>query len=274
MINLFDNRRTRILAHALSKKTFGGSFYHFVRNVFAPTCSVLASRRIESMHREGECRKIFFKGYTEPFFFPVDMDMLMLYQIIAEQFYPWTWHYYEVEQTRVDNDVVFDCGAAEGLFSYLVYKRADHVFCFKPLVDFHHCLEKTFENVDNITIVPSALGDKTGSAYLKEDGIVSIITQEETPCKVELDTIDNFCSRTGARPSYIKADLEGYEMKLLEGARDTIRMLRPRIAITTYHKPGDALALMQVLKDINPEYHFRLKGIEDVRDEPVILHAW
>ncbi len=274
MVNLLNNRRTRILAHAVTKKTLGGSFFDFIMNVFAPTCSVLASRRIEGMNKEGDCHKIFFKGYTEPFFFPSKMDMLMLHQIIAEQFYPWTWHYYEVEQTRVNGDVVLDCGAAEGLFAYLVYKRARHVYCFEPLVDFHPCLEKTFGNVDNVTIIASALGNSTGIAYLKEDGIVSAVTEEKTPYKIELDTIDNFCSRTRTRPSYIKADLEGYEMKLLEGARDTISRLKPRIAITTYHKPGDATALMQMLKDLNPGYHFRMKGIEDQRGEPVMLHAW
>ncbi len=51
------------------------------------------------------------------------------------------------------------------------------------------------------------------------------------PISVPTVTIDSFCAREGLLPSFIKIDVEGAELAVLRGARETIR------------RGGDALAL-------------------------------
>lgn len=63
-------------------------------------------------------------------------------------------------------------------------------------------------------------------------------------------------------------------MKMLEGAKKTIKMFSPKIAITTYHRTGDAKKIADQLKSINPDYNIMFKGVEDRNGEPVMIHAW
>jgi FkbM family methyltransferase len=197
-----------------------------------------------------------------------------LYQSIAEQLCSWQWHYYEIPETRVEGGVVFDCGAAEGLFALLVQDRADQVHCFEPLPDFRAALQRTFSKNDKITVVPVALGRQEGEAMLSTDGFSSRLDAAIGTVRVRVETIDGYCARIGTAPTYIKADLEGAEPDLLLGAERTIREHKPKIAITTYHEKGHAELLRSILSSFRPEYRFHVKGIEDRWGEPVLLHAW
>ena len=45
------------------------------------------------------------------------------------------------------------------------------------------------------------------------------------------------------RVDFIKFDIEGAEHQALRGARETLRRLRPRLAMSAYHLPDDARTL-------------------------------
>jgi FkbM family methyltransferase len=203
------------------------------------------------------------------------MEFHSLYQVIAEQGYSWSWHLYEAGGTKVGPaDVVFDCGAAEGLFAFLVRKRAAQVVCFEPLLEFRACLRRTFVASGNVELVPAALSDRPGTGYLVRDGFMSGLSDRPTSDEVPVETIDGFCTRTGIVPTYIKADVEGDELALLRGGAQTIRKYRPKIAIATYHQDGDYQSLRGFLHSLHPGYHFMGKGIEVPFGQPVLLHAW
>jgi FkbM family methyltransferase len=58
----------------------------------------------------------------------------------------------------------------------------------------------------------------------------------------------------------IKMDIEGYELRALEGARETIMKYMPNLAICVYHKPNDIWEIPKYIKSINPEYSCILRG--------------
>lgn len=141
---LFNNRN-----HVTVKEMF--DFF------FEASYQTKANRFITSIERGVEFNKVFFKGYKEPLYYPSDFPIRSLEQVVVESFYPENWHYYEVPETKVAiDDVVVDCGAAEGLFSFLIHNRCKKVFMIEPVGKFCASLNKTFENSINVEIVPLA----------------------------------------------------------------------------------------------------------------------
>ncbi len=276
MLNVNENRRWKLLKYTVRNRSLGGAIPNWFLSCFGPTCNVLAKRVIKEFYSEAEFHKIRIRGYNNYLYLSKMLPIISLYQTLAEQLYDWQWHYYQIPQTKVlPSDIVVDCGCAEGIFSFINQETAKHIYAFEPLPEYIAGLAKTFEHADNVTIVNSALAERAGTAYLIRAGIASSITLEETNTQVNIDTVDRYCLEHDIKVSYIKADLEGYETNLLQGAAEVIRAYRPKIAITTYHKPHHADEISEYLLSIIPSYQILTKGIEHFHNGgPVMLHAW
>jgi FkbM family methyltransferase len=271
---LQQQRRLRLLYFAAKGGRPGVSRRHFVHNVFGPTCKVAASSLIERETVEGKFRLIYFKGIEQPLYYPAHIPDQSLYGVIREML-PKSWHHYEIPETRVNaGDVVFDIGAAEGIFTFYTAPRARHVYAFEPLPEFLECLRRTFKHQKNVTVVPAGIAERPSTAWLRKEGAGSEVTDVPTDTPIPLESVDAYCARTGVIPTYLKADIEGCERRMLQGAAETITRHKPRIAITTYHYAGDTEFIENILRRFNPAYRFRVKGIEANRGDPMMLHAW
>lgn len=199
----------------------------------------------------------------------------MLYQTVAERFYPKTWHYYEMPQTQVEpHGVVADCGSAEGLFALVSSQRARQVVAVEALMGYQRALEKPFAEKPNVQLAQCALGRTSGKAFMQSSGICSNLSGSSGGQETEVQPLDKLGRDQGIECSYIKADVEGFEQELLEGAAETISLRKPKIAITTYHASNDSAAMADFLKKRVPEYQILCKGIEAVEGKSVMLHAW
>jgi len=239
-----------------------------------PDCTTLAKLKIGSLSCSEGYFRLRLKGMKQSLYFASSFGTHSVYQTIAEQLYPRGWHYYEIPETRVVGDIVLDAGCAEGIFPYLCSARARQIFAFEPSPDFLWGLERSFQKSPNVHIIPTALGSCGGTMFLEKRGISSFITEHVTGTRASVCTVDDFCGSNAVIPTYLKADLEGFEIEFLRGARDTIRRCRPKIAITTYHRKEHADEIQRILLSINPEYRVRVKGIESEWGSPVMLHAW
>lgn len=259
--------------------TWGGSVAAWTMNclrVPRPMERRLAARFVESLADAGDnMLSAQFKGHAGKLYFSKEVPVISLYQTVVEQFYDWHWHYYQLPQTRVGaDDIVFDCGSAEGMFAFLNRRSARRIYAFEPLPSFVRGLQRTFAGDPVVVVVPDALAETPGVAYLQEAGISSSLTSTPGGLRVNLDSVDHYCAEHKIEISYLKADLEGYEMNLLRGAAESIHACKPRIAITTYHRKEHAREISDFLKSINPGYRFLLKGICRLNANPIMLHAW
>jgi len=59
--------------------------------------------------------------------------------------------------------------------------------------------------------------------------------------------------------SFIKMDIEGYELPALAGAAKTIRRCRPKLAICVYHKLSDLWRIPLFIKHLVPDYSLRFR---------------
>jgi hypothetical protein len=77
------------------------------------------------------------------------------------------------------------------------------------------------------------------------DGNGDVVCEVKALDSVDIEVHGKLC---------IKMDIEGYELKALEGARETIMKYKPNLAICVYHKPNDIWEIPKYIKSINPEY--------------------
>jgi FkbM family methyltransferase len=198
-----------------------------------------------------------------------------LQQILDELTIERNGHFYEKPQTAISpGDVVVDCGACEGLFSILAQPRCRHVYAIEPIPDYCEGLRRTFDGVANVDVLPVALSKEKGRLMMRSGGMASSICSDGD-LEVEVSTIDSLFYEKGIKIDYLKADLEGHESLMLQGAARTIRASKPKLAITTYHTPHDARDIIEAVKEIDASYRFRLEGVmAGDYNVPIMLHAW
>jgi FkbM family methyltransferase len=271
--------RILLLKHYLSGHRNNVRVHEIARRLFRSSAKKRAMKMIADCKLDSDYWKVSFHNITSPLYWPKHLDLRELYQVTAEIFYPDDWHFYEWKHTRVAiDDVVVDCGAAEGLFGLTVVHRCKKVYAVEPLPGFCSSMQATFAEKKNVQIIPAALSNKIGTAVIAEQGIYSPVDDENCLSNggvpVQVTTIDELFWTKQIPVTYIKADLEGYELKMLEGARKTITAYRPKIAITTYHRKDHADQIIDFLRSLNLGYKIKLKGIDYIWGVPVMLHAW
>jgi len=269
------NRRFLIIKNTIIKKNMGGSMKNWILNTFSPPCEILSKFKIIKIVSDDKFFLIWIIGYNTPLVLSKNISLHSISQVIAEQFYKWNWHNYQIAETTVErDDVVFDCGSAEGIFTLMVQKKCKTVYAFEPLEEYLQGLYRTFSNIENVNIVSEALGDKIGYVFFTKSGIRSQISESKTENLVKLNTIDNFCETHKTEVNYIKADIEGFEINLLRGAENSIKKYKPKIAITVYHPENNFQEFKTYLSSLVLEYKFKIKGVTDLKNHPVMLHAW
>ena len=174
---------------------------------------------------------------------------------------------YEVENVRVlDGDIVIDIGANLGVFSLLaMYQGARVVYAFEPIprnIQYLNAHIELNHGSDVIIPIPYGIGAKKDQLTFVDRGEGSRITSTDSSpssndetITVNIITLDDFV-RSNSIPhvDFIKADIEGAERFMLEGARETIKRFHPRLAICTYHLPDDKEVLTNIIKDIDASY--------------------
>jgi FkbM family methyltransferase len=169
--------------------------------------------------------------------------------------------YIDVEE----GDIVLDCGAgcSEETTLNAIYfaKKAGKigkVFSFEANPRVYKKLLQDVKEYSNILPLNLALWKENGKVHIKDEyGGSSHITDEisnETHL-IKAVTIDNFAKENNLHSvDFIKMDIEGAELAALEGAKNTIKEFKPKLAICIYHKPSDFYEIPQFIKELNPNY--------------------
>jgi len=168
------------------------------------------------------------------------------------------------------------------LFSLKIMERAQCVV-IEPLPVFVESLKKTFYNKNNIKIIPYALSNQEGQAYLHSGSLNATldITFKDSPTESSISvgttTIDKLVKDLGLnKVDYIKGDLESLELKVLQGGEQTIKKHKPKIVLTTYHKGNNWKEIRDFVLSLEPDYAYRVKGLSylDKFPKPVMIHFW
>jgi FkbM family methyltransferase len=268
------NRRLRTLFYWLADREHV-RFGEMLRFLARPMARAIARRYIERIDEEPDSLICRFRGVPGALVWPKACGRDLLDLVVAETFDERNWHYKTHAGTPVTaGEALVDVGAAEGLFSLSVLPRCARVALIEPNPVFVAALRRTFagEIPGKVTIHPVAAGETEGRAALAASGLSSKVEHGESG-RVLLVPLDRLLADFG-RVTFIKADVEGDEMKMLAGARELIRRDRPKLAITCYHQGNDYREMIRFVSGLVPDYRFNVKGITHYAGRPVMLHGW
>ena len=172
-------------------------------------------------------------------------------------------------------DVVVDAGGCWGdtaLWLAHVVGPSGHVHTFEPtpgnrrLLD--HNLSLNPGLAPRITVWPDPLGSVPGERVWIPDVVAAGATmQAQAPddpqrrmIELPIQSIDALVAAGGLpRVDFLKVDVEGADLGVLEGAAETIRSHRPRLAIACYHKPDDLVVIPDFIASLGVPYRWYLQ---------------
>lgn len=149
-----------------------------------------------------------------------------------------------------------------------LYKK---IYAFEPMKENVEICKKNYrENgISNIEIFCKGTWSETGFISFTEGENQGCI-DEHGYNQIETIRIDDV---VGGGITFVKMDIEGAELKALQGARETILRNRPRMAICIYHKSEDLYEIPHYLLSLVPEYRFMVRQYTSMNWETVLYVA-
>lgn len=142
--------------------------------------------------------------------------------------------------------VVYDVGAFQGLLTLFFARTCKQVICYEPNPkNYGRLLENIRLNrLTNVTVRKFGLGADTRPATLVfsplmsggsslDTNIIEDMKNLNMPLateQIQITTLDRDISEAGLlHPGFIKVDVEGLELEVLQGARNALAAYRPRL---------------------------------------------
>ena len=160
-------------------------------------------------------------------------------------------------------EVMVDLGAYTGdsVISYIknygedCYKK---IYCYEITPSSFEKLKSNLSAYKNIVFKNVGIGDKTETLSLDtQNGDASSNTLSANGENgVKVTTLDEDISES---LTLIKADIEGYELKAIHGAKNHIINEKPRLLISVYHSNDHLWQIPETIFSYNPSYKFYLR---------------
>lgn len=155
-------------------------------------------------------------------------------------------HWKEVVKHIHSTRNALDIGAHVGIWTRRMAQIFENVYAFEPISKHIECHNQNLQGFTNVTLNQIALSNKNGTAVIKEldynSGTSTLewkkITTKQTKHKeqyieIATKTLDSY-NLTDI--DFIKIDVEGHEVSLIEGAKETLTNNSPVIFIEVLHK--------------------------------------
>jgi FkbM family methyltransferase len=123
-----------------------------------------------------------------------------------------------------------------------------------------------------IEVLPRALWSASGESveYAVAGPSSSLVrtVRSEHHARVETVRVDDLGLE---RLDFLKLDVEGAELAALQGAEETLRRFRPKLAIAAYHDPDDLVDLPAFVDGLGAGYRLYLGHFTPGREETILF---
>lgn len=175
------------------------------------------------------------------------------------------------------NETFVDCGAFVGdtIEKFLeerggVFRK---IYAFEPSETIFHALSARTDRIrlewgipeNKIELVQAGIGDGnyriedcTPAKEVPEDSRFELLNRAEVESGgIRICSIDEYFAHEPI--TFLKADIEGFEKQLVDGAVKVICRDKPRMAICLYHSPFDMYRIALTIKKLCPEYRLAVR---------------
>lgn len=179
------------------------------------------------------------------------------------------------------DEIIIDCGAYNGdtmlKFMRHFQNRLKKIYAFECIPENLKKLEECAatqiqlrEYAPEILVMPYGCGNKNGKVFFAEsqqangsfmlDARKNALNALPTCAIHEVQTVRlDDVMPIGERITFIKADIEGSEYAMLQGAKRIIQTYKPKLAISIYHEGADYYRIPQLIKEFVPEYNLAVR---------------
>lgn len=183
------------------------------------------------------------------------------------------------------DDVIIDCGAYVGDSAERYLWRMDK---FKKYIaiepDYHNykAMKKRFERLNEEWNFPEGKLISLNAGLDRETKKLAVETRVNGLGSIALDksgqeidgvqfwALDDLIKD---RFTFLKADIESFEYRMLCGARESIQKYHPRMAICIYHNMVDMFSIPLLIHEIEPSYHLSVRH-HSYGYEETVLYAY
>ena len=153
----------------------------------------------------------------------------------------------------------------------------DWIACFEPdtknLSALHNQISELKSGSTDIFVYPAGVWSQSDILTFSADKAASsTITQKQDVVDLSQSIFATSIDEClySSKPNFIKMDVEGAEKQALKGARKTIEVYSPVLAICLYHQPSDLWEIPLMINDMKPEYDMYLRVYGDMLLETVL----
>ena len=190
---------------------------------------------------------------------------------------------------RNDQGCFFDVGANVGLYTWEVSKICPHrkILAFEPDPENIKLLQKTLTaaNLQNLEICKCALSNEVSKVLFFQDSLTSAtgcIAGKDTPwvekylsssaneIKVKTNTLDSVVSDDN-NPSLIKIDVEGHEVEVLHGGKNTLIKIKPLLILESF--PPKQRTILSILQELGYK-SIDADRLTSINTQTTNLFAW
>lgn len=135
------------------------------------------------------------------------------------------------------HELALDVGAHVGAVSAYLARKFAKVIAFEAIPSTFGFLRRNTEGLSNVTALNIAIGPEAGEVFLAhypKHGQLSHVTgdvQEDKTARIGPIPVRTIDSMELSGVSFIKIDVEGFELPVLEGAVGTLERCRPLILL-------------------------------------------
>ncbi len=160
----------------------------------------------------------------------------------------------------LENYIMTRCGCFKKIYSFEPTEKIFNALCVRR----ERLLKEWALEEEQIVVERKMIASQNEMRYFainknREPVNNRIVSKKEKNCKqIEAVSLDEYFLDK-EKPTFIKADIEGAEMELLEGAAGIIKTKKPLLAICIYHRIEDLYEIPYFIKKLNSEYKMAIR---------------